>query len=49
MIKFILDVLPLVKEGKYVDVAKGKNKLPTTWSDFTWQLKNVNKWQSKKQ
>ncbi len=43
MIKFILDVLPHVKEGKYVEIAKGKHKLPTTWSEFTWQIKNVKK------
>lgn len=41
MIKNILDMLPYVDEGKYVEVAKGKNKLPTNWKEFTWQLKNI--------
>ena len=41
MIKFILDVLPFVEKGKYISIAKGKNKLPTTWSEFTWHLKDI--------
>jgi len=41
MIKFILDVLPHVEKGKYIDIAKGKNKLPTSWNEFTWHLKKI--------
>lgn len=41
MIRFILDTLPYVKEGKYTSIAKGKHKLPTTWSEFTWHLKDI--------
>lgn len=41
MIKNILEMLPLVKEGKYVEIAKGKNKLPTSWKEFTKKIKDI--------
>lgn len=34
-------MLPYVDEGECVKIAKGKNKLPTNWKDFVWQLKNI--------
>tara|TARA_R110001592_G_scaffold84138_1_gene248930 strand:- start:2004 stop:2150 length:147 start_codon:yes stop_codon:yes gene_type:complete len=41
MIKNILEMLPYVDEGKYVEIAKGKNNLPTNWQEFKRQIKNI--------
>lgn len=41
MIKNILEMLPYVDEGKYVEIAKGKNNLPLSWKEFRRQIKYV--------
>lgn len=41
MIKMILDVLPHVKGGRYIDIAKGKNKLPLSWGELTKHIKGI--------
>jgi hypothetical protein len=40
MIKNILDCLRYDLKGEYIDIAKGKNKLPETLSEGYKQLKN---------
>lgn len=44
MLKFILDLLPYVKEndGKLIAIAKGKNKYPENFKELKKHFRNGN-------
>lgn len=43
----LLNISEFYNEGEFIEIAKGKNKMPETWSEGFEQIKRAMKWQRK--